>query len=365
VPTETETTKVNSENIANLRLAPSYHKAYVKNFDEELADASDDIEIIENTNLWTHIFPDREPDAEATLAELTNPVTLKLISGLNVRSLIILNPPISSSEEDNLLFLGAAWHDSKAHSTKMSALILDLENIQDPEQLMTSAKGKSRAAWAFIPLPVINFFFWDFEADTEDSANAGLAKAFANRVVAKSDQRPVRIAVLGAVAESGMQDAYDKTHAKDGMRNTTSTVLGLSSEQLEWKASLGDPEAQLQLYWSLNLPERLIWLCRSADQEKAEAQKRLGILYAKGAEGVTVDPTWAFVWYSKASSNGDHWAGVDAERLLSGLNEKDAALAWRKLQAWEPGQCKLDLEPIWTTNIAPTDNDHDAISTPR
>ncbi|MGD8631412.1 MAG: hypothetical protein PVH38_12345 [Gammaproteobacteria bacterium] len=347
-----------------MRLAPFYHKSDVKDFESELRDASDHIEIIESTSLWEQIFPERDPDAEARLEELTKPETLDLLDSLNIQSIIIINPPTSSSGEDSFRFLGAAWQGSQAHSTKMSALVLDIETSRDSEQLTTSAAGKSRAAWVFIPLPIINFFFWDFEADTEGSAKEGLAKAFAEKLLAQYAQRPVRIAVLGAIAESDKQKNSDTMRARTAPRSTNSTVFGLSPEQLEWKASLGNPEAQLQLYWNLSTPERLLWLCRSADQEHSEAQKRLGILYENGAGGVTTNPVWAFVWYSKASLNGDYWSGLSAERILGQLNEQDAARAREMLENWESGQCKSDLQPIWTTDIMPAQDDHDAISTP-
>jgi hypothetical protein len=361
VPTKTETTTASSENIDELKLAPFYHKSIVKDFEEELIGVSNDIEIVESADVWKYAFPDREPDSEATLAELTSPETLNLLKRLNLQSAIILNPPTSSSGEDHFLFLGAAFGGSEEHASNMSALVIDIENAMNPERLKTSAEGKSRAAWVFIPLPLINFFYWDFEADTEGSAKGGLAAAFTERLVSKYKQRPVRIVVLGVLSDSSRQDTTDRKQTDNMRFSTTSTVYGLNPEQLEWRASLGDSDAQLQLYWNLTTPERLLWLCRSADQEQPEAQKRLGILYANGLEGVSIDSTWAYVWYSKASSNGDYWSGESADRISSRLNEQDSALARKRLDTWEPGQCKSDLQPIWETNASPASNDQDTI----
>jgi hypothetical protein len=359
VPTETETTQTSVDDINNFRLAPYYHKSSVREFEQELTDASDNIEIVESTSLWLSAFPDRELDSEATLGELLAPETIQLLAPLDLQSVIIIKPATSSTGEDSFVFAGAAFGGSEEQTTKMSALVLDMDNATNAEQLMTTAEGKSRAAWVFIPLPLINFFYWDFSADTEASAKEGLAEAFADRLLKKYDQRPVRITVLGSLAAPVTPEQTDGTPLVINRRVATDSVYGLSNDQLEWKASLGNSEAQLQLYWNLATPDRLLWLCRSADQEHPDAQKRLGILYAAGAENVPHDQPWAYVWYSKAASNGDFRSGEAAGRIVSNMNKQDSLTAQERLDAWTPGQCKTALQAIWSEDASPMRSEED------
>lgn len=356
VPTETGATEATSKNIENVRLAPFYHKSKVREFERQLSDVTDDIEIVESADLWASAFPDREPDAEATLAEFMAAETLALSRALDVQSAIVINPPTSSTGEDSFVFLLAAMGGSEEESSRMSALVLDLENSVKPEQLETLAAGKSRAAWVFIPLPIINFFYWDFEADTEGSAKEGLAEAIAAGLLEDYERRPVRIAVFGALSGAGYSAVPDDESGGSNWNESTSKVHGMSNDQLEWKASHGVPEAQLQLYWNLRTSDRILWLCRSADQENPEAQKRLGILYGNAAEGVPADDTWAWVWYSKAAANGDYWSGETSDRMLTTMNEEDSARARARLRAWEPGQCKEELQEVWTSGSVPEAN---------
>jgi len=122
-------------------------------------------------------------------------------------------------------------------------------------------------------------------------------------------------------------------------------IAGLPYEQLLTKAEMGDAEAQLQLYWLPNEPERLTWLCRAADQGHPDAQYRLGLLHRYGNEGVRQDTVRAYMWYRLAASKGHHSALADAQVPLETLTAGQAMEAEILLQKWEPGQCALEVVP--------------------
>jgi hypothetical protein len=135
-----------------------------------------------------------------------------------------------------------------------------------------------------------------------------------------------------AVQIRGLTPNYIKKLAPDGLRK---------------QAEEGDTEAQLQLYWQPDEPERLAWLCQAADQGNPEAQYRLALLYRYGKEGLPQSNTWSYVWYQLAQSNG-HWAAAgETGELLKLMSPSETMEGKRMLQTWEPGQCiRLTVPPL-------------------
>jgi TPR repeat protein len=85
-----------------------------------------------------------------------------------------------------------------------------------------------------------------------------------------------------------------------------------SMDELQAKATAGDPEAQYALGWSLhqgriikkNDTEAVEWWIKAAGQGHARAQYRLADAYWSG-EGVPEDKGMAVKWYTEAAGQGD------------------------------------------------------------
>ena len=120
-------------------------------------------------------------------------------------------------------------------------------------------------------------------------------------------------------------------------------IAGLTQNELLIKASRGDAEAQLQLYWEPTQPRRLTWLCRAADQGHPDAQYRLGVLYRYGSEEVQKDTKLAYMWFRLAELNKHDTATNDAQTTLEELTAGQALEAELQLKQWQPGQCERDL----------------------
>jgi TPR repeat protein len=112
----------------------------------------------------------------------------------------------------------------------------------------------------------------------------------------------------------------------------------------EESAEEGNPEAQLQLYYSdASSPEGLKWLCRSADQGHPHAQTEVASLYLKGRGGMTRDLTRAYLWYSLAVRNGNEGYRWRLEEVARLMTPEQGAKAAEMLGNWQPGQCEQEL----------------------
>lgn len=126
-------------------------------------------------------------------------------------------------------------------------------------------------------------------------------------------------------------------------RITPSYIKRLTPAGLRKQAEIGDPQAQLQLYWEPDEPDRLVCLYRSADQGDANAQYRLGLLYRYGSEGLRQTYTWSYVWYQLAQSNGLWSANREIGALTKLMSSTQLLEAERLLKQWQPGQCAREL----------------------
>ena len=112
----------------------------------------------------------------------------------------------------------------------------------------------------------------------------------------------------------------------------------------EKSANEGDPEAQLQLYYSeADSPEGLKWLCRSADQGHPHAQTEVASLYLKGRREINRDVTRAYLWYSLAVRNGNEEYRWRLVEVAESMTPEQTAKAAEMLRDWRPGQCEREL----------------------
>jgi outer membrane protein assembly factor BamE (lipoprotein component of BamABCDE complex) len=116
-------------------------------------------------------------------------------------------------------------------------------------------------------------------------------------------------------------------------------IYGVGNSELYAKAEVGDPEAQLQLYFN-NVPDRKKWLCASADQGHPDACYRLGVLYENGHEDVGADLRQSYKWYILAAKAGHPHGESNANRLRPLLSDyQQLAEAERLVKDWESGKC--------------------------
>jgi TPR repeat protein len=115
----------------------------------------------------------------------------------------------------------------------------------------------------------------------------------------------------------------------------------LEREQL---ANAGDPEAQMQLYYSNPYaPDALRWLCRSADQSHPHAMNELATYYWTGRRGIEQDLTRAYLWYSLAVRAGHEEYRWKLREVAGSITHEQRARAEEMLADWRPGQCERDL----------------------
>jgi hypothetical protein len=120
------------------------------------------------------------------------------------------------------------------------------------------------------------------------------------------------------------------------------------TEKVVQAAKEGDADAQLQVYWDTPSPDRLEWLCRSADQGLPEARYRLGLLYEHGRESLPKDYVKAYQWYKLSENSVGDWAGgasgAAAQRMARNLTPEQLAEGVRLVTEWRPGQCVIEYE---------------------
>ena len=83
--------------------------------------------------------------------------------------------------------------------------------------------------------------------------------------------------------------------------------------------------------------------CPNADLGHADAQKHIGDLYYQGLHGLHKDLTQAYIWYTLAANGGDNGAAVQLDKLTNEFSPQKLNEAQIQLEAWEPGQCEIDL----------------------
>lgn len=109
-------------------------------------------------------------------------------------------------------------------------------------------------------------------------------------------------------------------------------------------ANEGDPEAQLQFYYSdPNAPDALRWLCRSADQGHPHAMNEMASLYRTGRGELNQDLARAYLWYSLAVRAGHEEYRWRLEEVAESMTPEQTAKAAEMLGEWRPGQCERDL----------------------
>jgi len=124
------------------------------------------------------------------------------------------------------------------------------------------------------------------------------------------------------------------------------SLTGLTDEEILARAEEGNAKAQFQLYLSTKGPERLSWLCRSADKGYPFAQAELGRLYRWGLQGVQQDFTKAYQWYWRAHKQSpDMWRQELNEALSKVFSADMRSPSKADLTEWQPGQCERDLVP--------------------
>jgi hypothetical protein len=134
----------------------------------------------------------------------------------------------------------------------------------------------------------------------------------------------------------------------------------------KWKtrAEQGDPEAQFRLYeLSPHDPERMKWLCLSANQGYAEAQNRLGTSYRYGW-GVERSLVQAYKWYALEIEAGNTDARRDHDDIAPSMTPAQIAEAERLAAEWTPeSPCPSvsveaatpSIPPVRQSTVAPVD----------
>ena len=109
-------------------------------------------------------------------------------------------------------------------------------------------------------------------------------------------------------------------------------------------ANEGDPEAQMQLYYSSPYaPDALRWLCRSADQAHPHAMNEMASLYRTGRRGIKQDLARAYLWYSLAVRAGHEEYRWKLQEVADCMTPEQQAKAEEMLRDWRPGQCERKL----------------------
>jgi len=81
------------------------------------------------------------------------------------------------------------------------------------------------------------------------------------------------------------------------------------------------------------------WFELAAQQNHAEAQFSLGVMYRSG-QGVPVDKSKAYTWFNLASAQGHERAREARDSLLSALTPEQVLAAQRAAQDWRPAAAK-------------------------
>jgi TPR repeat protein len=77
------------------------------------------------------------------------------------------------------------------------------------------------------------------------------------------------------------------------------------------------------------------WFEKAAQQNHAESQYRLGIMYRSG-HAVPLDKARAYFWFNLAAAQGHERAAEARDNLLSALTSEQIARVQREAQAWKP-----------------------------
>ncbi len=104
------------------------------------------------------------------------------------------------------------------------------------------------------------------------------------------------------------------------------------------KAEAGDPVAQFKMHQSADSGDARLWtwLCLSANQGYAPAQREAGLAFESGGSGRDRDPAEAYLWYSLAAQQQDVVAIDGQKRVAQGLTRAQIDRAKRAVSAWTP-----------------------------
>ncbi|MCM1057697.1 MAG: sel1 repeat family protein [Firmicutes bacterium] len=162
---------------------------------------------------------------------------------------------------------------------------------------------------------------------------------------------------LGINEKAGAEEIVGKRQTgiareEDEGAEDFSDIKGQSAETAPAKGQDGKTEAELyyevcDLIEASDYARGVEMMQRLAESGYADAQNRLGVMYADG-EGVARDPLKAVEWYGKAAEQGDAWAQFnlgDKYRLGEGVAQDylKAAMWYQRAaeQGYAEAQCNL------------------------
>jgi hypothetical protein len=86
-----------------------------------------------------------------------------------------------------------------------------------------------------------------------------------------------------------------------------------------------------------SFPAAFKWFELAAQQNHAEAQYSLGVMYRTG-QGVPIDKSKAYVWFNLSAAQGHPRAREARDSLLPALAPEQILAAQRAAQDWRPGK---------------------------
>jgi hypothetical protein len=318
---------------------------------KEIQEANPAIDVVDGLTFRDVAFP----EGNWNLARLLEAESCERVrKQLGVDYLVLVGPMSYVEGEPKGHFdlwvggFGAAQVDIES---RLAAVIVDLKTRESVSQVTAEAHGKQTAAGFFYFVVTIPM--------TDSAAIRGLGSGVAWIITERTASESVRIAVMaGEPASQGGETLADELSARETpvtfpelppSSYSSAQLADLTPAEVRALAEAGDKSAQLYLYRSSKEPQRLIWLCRSADSGLVEASYRLGRLYQHGQQGLPRDHARAYLWYRLASVGGHIQGRIELEDMLSEMSARQIDKGRRLFREWKPGQCELEIIPHMTS----------------
>ena len=307
---------------------PKFYNWVLDLVGEELHKKYPQIDIVSEDKFYSEISPDSRK-----VGALLKPETHERLYAHGIAYVVLLSGQTESSEMKGpwVWPLGIATGTVDA---QLTATIVRTGDVALSSGLHAKGGGTGTVAsygWTIIVMPM-----------AVESVAERISDAIGERIEADGLLNKAKIVLL-KVQESSRQSEVAQQ-----------PVFADASEKELWhkvqegqKATQGEPESQLQLYYSTVSSDPASahrWLCKSADHGHPDARDRLALLYEHGSEGFDKGLVRAYMWYALAAQSGSYWGAHNAKRIRD--NDLDPALisaAENAVVTWQVGQCEDGL----------------------
>ena len=194
---ETETTTAAVPADWDPLIGPDVDSKLVYKFETLLGKASDRIQCVGAGDVWKATTVGQRSSVVGKASEILSPESLRKISGLDVRFLIVLGSEFHLGHQSAKGTDLGLMYSSKPRQSSREAVLVGISNDSYEALIFsTTANGSDSHLW----IPGGPFLLTPFftVAETEEGALKSIAKEIAGRIVSQSNGRPVRVAILVA-----------------------------------------------------------------------------------------------------------------------------------------------------------------------